>query len=263
MGPLLFYSFIYTIGCSIFLTDNWSIGVVLLLWALQLLITTPASWLNYQQNKDKILQLKGYEKALAKSTADLQFLRSQINPHFLFNALNTLYGTALIEKSERTAEGIQKLGDMMRFMLHENMQDLIPMEKEIEYLKNYISLQKLRVQTAPGITIEDNIADKDCNYKIAPMLLIPFVENAFKHGVSLTEKSWIIIKLVCDDRQISFEVRNSIHPSAKNDPEKENTGIGLQNVRERLLILYPGKHQFIYGVEGNEFVSSLTIQIEK
>ena len=127
----MFYSFLYTIGCSIFLNDNWSIGLVVLLWVLQLLITTPASWLNYQQKKDKILQLKGFENALAKSTADLQFLRSQINPHFLFNALNTLYGTALIEKSERTAEGIQKLGDMMRFMLHENMQDFIPMEKEI------------------------------------------------------------------------------------------------------------------------------------
>ena len=263
MGPLMFYSFIYTIGCSIFLKDNWSIGLVVLLWALQLLITTPASWLNYQQKKDKILQLKGFEKALAKSTADLQFLRSQINPHFLFNALNTLYGTALIEKSERTAEGIQKLGDMMRFMLYENMQDLIPMEKEIEYLKNYISLQKLRVQTSPDITIEDNIADQDCNYKIAPMLLIPFVENAFKHGVSLTKRSWIGIKLVCDDKQINFEVRNSVHPSAKNDPEKENTGIGLQNVRERLLILYPGKHMFNYGIEGDEFVSSLTIQTKK
>jgi len=263
MGPLMFYSFMYTIGCSIFLQDNWSIGIVLLLWALQLLITTPASWLNYQQKKDKILQLKGFEKALAKSTADLQFLRSQINPHFLFNALNTLYGTALIEKSERTAEGIQKLGDMMRFMLHENMQDLIPMEKEIEYLKNYISLQKLRVQMSPDIIIEDNIKEQDCNYKIAPMLLIPFVENAFKHGISLSERSWINIKLECDDKQINFEVRNSVHRSVKNDPEKENTGIGLQNVRERLLILYPGKHRFCYGVEGDEFVSSLTIQTEK
>lgn len=260
MGPLLFYSFIYTIGCSIFLNDNWSIGVVLVLWALQVLITSPASWLNYQQKKDKILQLKGFEKALAKSKADLQFLRSQINPHFLFNALNTLYGTALIEKSERTAEGIQKLGDMMRFMLYENMQDLIPMEKEIEYLKNYISLQKLRVQTSPAIIIEDTINDQNCNYKIAPMLLIPFVENAFKHGVSLTEKSWINISLECDDKQIVFQVRNSVHPSPKNDPEKENTGIGLQNVRERLLILYPGKHTLRCGIRGDEFVSALTIQ---
>lgn len=260
MGPLLFYSFIYTICCSIFLHEYWSIWLVLRLWTLQLLITTPTSWLNYQQNKDRILQLKGFEKALAKSTADLQLLRSQINPHFLFNALNTLYGTALLEKSERTAEGIQKLGDMMRFMLHENMQDFIPMEKEIEYLKNYISLQKLRVQTSPNITIEDHLSECCYNYQIAPMLLIPFVENAFKHGISLTEKSWISIRLECDDKQIHFEVHNSIHPSANNDPEKENTGIGLQNVRERLLILYPGNHQFEYTAGADEFVAHLTIQ---
>lgn len=262
MGPLLFYSFIYTIGCSIFLNDNFSIGAVLALWALQLLITTPASWLIYQQKKDKILQLKGFEKALAKTTADLQFLRSQINPHFLFNALNTLYGTALIEKSERTAEGIQKLGDMMRFMLQENMQDLIPVEKEIEYLKNYISLQKLRVQTSPDIIIEDTIKDRNCNYKIAPMLLIPFVENAFKHGINLSAKSWINISLECHDKQLDFQVRNSVHPSAKNDPEKENTGIGLQNVRERLLILYPGKHTLKCWIQGDEFVAGLTIQTQ-
>jgi sensor histidine kinase YesM len=92
------------------------------------------------------------------------------------------------------------------------------------------------------------------------MLLIPFVENAFKHGISLSERSWINIKLECDDKHICFEVRNSIHPSVKNDPEKENTGIGLQNVRERLLILYPGNHQFTYGEDNGEFVVRLTIQ---
>jgi hypothetical protein len=230
------------------------------LLGFQLLITTPVSWLLYQQQKDKILGLRNAEKSMLQAKADLQFLRSQINPHFLFNALNTLYGTALQEGSKNTAEGIQKLGDMMRFMLHENTLDFIPMEKEIGYLKNYIALQKLRIQTSPDIIIEDNMTTEHCAYQIAPMLLIPFVENAFKHGISLTEKSWIKIKLVCDDEDISFEVRNGLPQLAGNDLEKEQSGIGIMNVQERLQILYPNRHRFTYGAEENEFVVRLSLQ---
>ena len=259
LGPLLFLTFIYTLFFSIFLHDQWSFPIFLGLWVVQVLIITPISWLDFKQRKDKILQLRGVEEKLAQSKADLQFLRMQINPHFLFNALNTLYGTALIEGSKNTAEGIQKLGDMMRFMLHENTLDYIGMDKEIEYLKNYISLQKLRTQTSPDILIVADIPDEGCDNRIAPMLLIPFVENAFKHGVSLTERSWIKIKLECVDQNINFEVRNSTHPSAGHDPERGQSGIGLQNVKERLLLLYPGKHQFTYGTQGGEFVARLSL----
>jgi len=258
-GPLLFTTFVYTIFFSIFLGPNWSWAMILFFWAAQVLVITPISWIDYRQRKDKILQLRGVEAALVKSTADLQFLRSQINPHFLFNALNTLYGTALIEGSKNTAEGIQKLGDMMRFMLHDNNMDFIPLEKEIEYLENYISLQKLRTQLSKDIVIEEDISEADGEQAIAPMLLIPFVENAFKHGVSLTEKSWIKIKLAFDAEHVLFEVRNSLHLSVQNDPEKDHTGIGLENVKERLQLLYRGKHEFTYGKEGDEFVAKLTL----
>jgi two-component system, LytTR family, sensor kinase len=229
-------------------------------WAFLLFIVTPLSWLLYQQRKDKIMQLKGMETALAKSNADLQFLRSQINPHFLFNALNTPYGTALKENSEHTAEGIQKLGDMMRFMLHENNLDFIPMDKEIDYLKNYIALQKLRTQSSPSILIEDNIDEAKCNRTIAPMLLIPFIENAFKHGISLKEKSWINISLDCTDNIINFEVRNSIHAHTESDTEKDNSGIGLKNVSERLRLLYPDKHELKVSEDENEFTVKLIIK---
>lgn len=261
LGPFLFLTFVFTAFFSIFLQDQWSFPLLFGFWLAQIFIITPFSYIDYKQRKDKILQLRGVEEKLAHSTADLQFLRMQINPHFLFNALNTLYGTALIEGSKNTADGIQKLGDMMRFMLHENTLDYIGMDKEIEYLKNYISLQKLRTQTSPEIMIEDNIQEDGSNKRIAPMLLIPFVENAFKHGVSLTEKSWIKIKLECDAQRINFEVRNSTHTSANDIPERGQSGIGLQNVKERLLLLYPGKHQFTYGAEGNEFVARLTVQL--
>jgi hypothetical protein len=229
-------------------------------WIFQLSMITPFSWLFYRQRKDKILQLRGVEQQLMRSNADLQFLRSQINPHFLFNALNTIYGTALQEKSDRTAEGIQKLGDMMRFMLHQNNLDFIPLRNEIEYLKNYISLQKLRIQSSSDITIDEKIDDGHCDHDIAPMLLIPLVENAFKHGISLAEKSWIKINLNCDREHIYFEIRNSIHSRQQHiDPEREQSGIGLPNVKERLKLMYGDRHQFHYAAVGNEFTALLTI----
>jgi LytS/YehU family sensor histidine kinase len=229
-------------------------------WTIQLFSVTPITWLFYQLRKDKILHLRGIEKALVKTNTDLQFLRSQINPHFLFNVLNTLYGTALQENAERTAGGIQKLGDMMRFMLHENSLDFIQMSREVEYLKNYISLQKLRTQSSRDISIEDNIQEQNCHHKIAPMLLIPFVENAFKHGISLNEKSWIRITLDCDEHNIRFEVRNSMHQKQATDPEKDRSGIGFKNVVERLKLIYPGKHQISVHGDGKEFVVQLAIQ---
>jgi len=260
IGPIMFCSFVFTLIFSIALGPDWSLPLVLAGWVLQLGITTPASWLDYQQDKDKLLKLRGLRKSLSKSNADLQLLRMQINPHFLFNILNTLYGTALIENAKNTAAGIQKLGDMMRFMLHENTVDEITMSREIEYLENYIALQKLRTQLSPDIIIEDHITADSCHHKIAPMLLIPLVENAFKHGINLAGKSWIKIRLCCAEKELTFEVRNGVHALNEDDPEHGSSGIGLKNVEERLQLLYADKHRFTYGSQENEFIARLTIQ---
>ena len=257
---LLLSTLIYTLPFVLFSIHEGFIRVFVVCWAIQLFIVTPISWLLYQQRKDKILQLRGAEKALEKSKTDLQFLRSQINPHFLFNVLNTLYAEALLENAERTASGIQKLGDMMRFMLRENNLESIPLSREIEYLENYISLQKLRTQSSPEIIIEYNLNDNDFNHKIAPMLLIPLVENAFKHGISLKEKSWIKIILKCNGEKILFEIRNSMHPQQNNDPVKEVSGIGLQNVIERLKLIYPGRHNISVNNDSKEFFVKISIQ---
>ena len=259
---LLFSTFICTAPfmVAVIPAHGTIVPIILFAWILQLLVTTPLSWLLYRLRKDKILQLRGLEKELGKSKADLRFLRSQINPHFLFNTLNTLYGTSLQEGAGRTAEGIQKLGDMMRFMLHENNQDQIPMDREIEYLKNYISLQKLRTESSPSILIEDRIDGGSCNHMIAPMLLIPFVENAFKHGISLQEKSWINIRLDCTEKHIHFEVRNSVHSRHKEDPEETRSGIGMKNVIHRLKLAYGGRHEFYVHGDEKEFFVQLVIQ---
>jgi hypothetical protein len=248
-----------TFACTFLFFIGKPVSAFLICWIIQLFVVAPVSWFVYQRRKDKILGQRGLEKELSKSKADLQFLRSQINPHFLFNSLNTLYGTALREGAEDTASSIQKLGDMMRFMLHENNQDLIPMNKEIDYLKNYLSLQRLRMQSSSNILIEDNIGEQRCQHPIAPMLLIPFVENAFKHGISLQNPSWVKIKLTCNNNNIQFEVRNSMHDSVANDPEKGRSGIGLMNVIERLKLLYYNKHELNYTNNGEEFIVELLI----
>jgi len=259
MLKLVFYVACLTAPFSLFLGDEWTPGLLAGFMAGQLLLTLPVSWLIYRGRKDTLLQLRGFESELARSNADLQALRSQINPHFLFNALNALYATALREKSPDTAAGVQQLGDMMRFMLHDNLQDLIPMSSELDYLNNYIALQKLRIQESDSMVIDVHINDKDCSFLIAPMLLIPFVENAFKHGISLEQRSWISISLECAGGLLNFRVRNSLHTALANDTEQGKSGIGLQNVRERLQLLYPGRHELRYGPQADEFVINLQI----
>ncbi len=227
-----------------------------------MLLVLPFTWQTYkrrnQQKEEQIISLK---TELGKSDANLNFLKSQINPHFLFNALNTLYGTALQENAERTGEGIQKLGDMMRFMLQENIEDKILLSRDVDYLNNYIALQKLRTSVSSQIHIETQIEEHNGMLQITPMLLIPFVENAFKHGISLNNPSHIKITLQIDQNTLYFDVHNSIHIKSDNDPEKLQSGIGLQNVQQRLSLLYPDQHELIIRQNAKEFFIHLTLQL--
>jgi two-component system LytT family sensor kinase len=227
----------------------------------QLIITVPLSWFFYKRYTQGTEEISTLKKELGQSVASIDFLRSQINPHFLFNALNTLYGTALLEKAERTSEGIQKLGDMMRFMLQENTREKISLNREIEYLNNYISLQKLRTDSIATIQIMVDIEQPSAIFQISPMLLIPFVENAFKHGISLREPSHIKIALTLKDNVLYFDVDNSRHEKAEHDPEKSNNGIGLNNVKQRLALLYPDKHELTIRETGRFFFIHLTIHL--
>ena len=200
-------------------------------------------------------------QVLRKST-ELDTLRSQVNPHFLFNALNTLYSVALKEGSEKTADGIQKLGDMMRFMLDENNQNRIPLTKEIEYLHNFLKLQRMRLDEGHEIEIRVNIQEPEQERYLAPMLLNPFVENAFKHGISLRQPSWIYITLTLDTTKLYFKVHNSLHPKVGTDPEKNNhSGIGLDNVRKRLDLLYTNRYSLDIQATERDYFVSLILEI--
>jgi hypothetical protein len=262
VSRVLLMAFAWNIPFAFWMADSSQelAKILMTMWAGQFFIATPLSWLVYRSRRERFMHMQRLEAALGRSETDLRFLRNQINPHFLFNALNTLYGTALQEEASRTAGGIQQLGDMMRFMLHDNHKDWIPMSKEVEYLKNYIALQRLRTDASPLIRIETAIDEVSPDAMIAPMLLIPFVENAFKHGISLREPSWINIRLSAEGKKVLFEIRNSVHTRQGDDPEKDKSGIGLKNVLHRLHLLYPGKHAFFVNQDDREFFVQLMIE---
>jgi two-component system, LytTR family, sensor kinase len=229
------------------------------IFALILILTLGiiSAYLRWSLQSEK-LQL---QTQVSQTSAELSSLRAQINPHFLFNALNTLYAIAMKENSEKTADGIQKLGDMMRFMLQENHQSRIPLAKEIEYLQNFIDIQRMRLDENQEIDLKINLQQTDREVFIAPMLLNPLVENAFKHGISFRSASWIYITLTHDPSRIFFKVHNSYHPKAEEDPEKDSHGIGLENVKKRLELLYPGRHQFDVQASENDYFVSLILKI--
>jgi hypothetical protein len=254
---------IYIVSIFITAKDDAGLGYSVFNAFFQLFITVPVTWFLYKRLQAGNEQINVLQKELKQSSANIDFLRSQINPHFLFNALNTLYGAAIQESADKTSEGIQKLGDMMRFMLQENMQDKISVSREIDYLQNYISLQRLRTDDNPGIQITADIHPSENYLQIAPMLLIPFVENAFKHGISLREPSYIKLSLEIKDHTLYFDVSNSKHPRLEADPEKDKAGIGLENVRQRLMLSYPNKHELVIHDRPAAFFVHLTIQLTK
>lgn len=187
-------------------------------------------------------------------TSELALLRSQLNPHFLFNTLNNI-DSLILTNPEKASDSIIKLSDILRFMIYD-ITDIISLEKEINYLKSYNSLQKLRFKDPKFVkfTIEGNCVGKT----IAPMLFIPFVENAFKHGLKNVKSPGIDIKLKCEKNSINFEVVNYIDENLEFSKDK-TPGIGLANTKRRLELLYPGKHEFSIKRNNGNYIASLKI----
>ena len=172
---------------------------------------------------------------------ELRLLKTQINPHFLFNTLNNLFGMAR-KQDPQTADGIAGLSHLMRYMIYESNVEVISLAKEIRQIERLIELQKLRFTHEDDIRIDFVIEGEVANIEIPPMLLIPFVENAFKHGISLAAPSFVRIHMNADGNSLEFSVTNSKHARTEKKADAE-LGIGLQNVRRRLELLYPEKHK--------------------
>lgn len=191
--------------------------------------------------------------------AELMALKHQINPHFLFNILNGLYGLAFKNEDEETAEGIAKLSQMMRYVLYESNDTLVELDKEVAYLQHYIDLQRMRLnpKTEVAFTVQGEVQQQ----QIAPMVLIPFIENAFKHGVSTVHASTIKIAIQIEGDNLELLVENPIH-AASQKPRKTPGGIGLTNVQARLDMLYGESQKLEFGPIGDLYRVQLRLGLK-
>lgn len=189
---------------------------------------------------------------------ELKFLRSQISPHFLFNILTNLVSLAR-KKSDHLEASLLMLSGLMRYMLYDAGKK-ISLQQEVEYLENYIALQKLRFGRDVKIVFNIELSQEETNYSIEPMLLIPFVENAFKHGTGYVDDPVIDINLTVRGGVLVFGVKNKFDRETDGSKD-ESSGIGLSNVRSRLTLLYPGRHDLVIHNDKNLFIINLTLKL--
>ena len=204
---------------------------------------------------------KKQELVREKLTAELNFLKTQLNPHFLFNVLNMAYSSASRKGDDQTADIIEKLSVLMRYMIYDSNVDRIEVEKEIEFIRNYINLQKMRFSNDLPVTVTFTVEGHYTGYRIAPLILIPFIENAFKYGVKLEQNSEIHLTLNFQNGEMEFSARNPIFKNGSTSDSK-NSGIGIKNTQKRLAILYPSKHKLNINNNGKDFLVKLLLNLE-
>jgi sensor histidine kinase YesM len=210
------------------------------------------NWIRNERARQKLKE--------EKLQAELNFLRSQVNPHFLFNVLNMAFSSAIKSKDDTTANIIEKLSGLMRYMLYDSNAERVDLSREIKNLEDYIELQKLRIHSEVPFTLTMETRGDPGGVRIAPLLLVPFVENAFKHGIRLEQPSMIDIRMDCKPGKFVFRTENTRHP-ALNAMETQDSGIGLENVRKRLEMIYPGRHQLVIRETENAFIVELELVI--
>lgn len=212
-----------------------------------------SDWAKHQREKKEL------EKQTMQS--ELRFLKSQINPHFLFNTLNNLYALTL-KKSEKAPEIVLKLSEMMRYMLYECNEKYVPLSKEVAYMQNYIELEKLRQGKGADMSFEIHGEIRD--QKITPLLLIPFIENSFKHGVKNTlQDGFVHITMIVEEQFLQFEVINSKPALAPKNEHNKSGGIGLVNVQRRLNLIYPDKYELQVNNTPNTYQIILTLTMDE
>jgi hypothetical protein len=228
-------------------------GIVLVLVvALSVAIKMVVAWMGHENERNRLES--------EKRDAELRNLRSQLNPHFLFNTLNNIYALT-ITNPEGAREAIHSLSNIMRYILYGN-QDLVSLDKEVDFIRSYIGLMSLR-QTE-NMVIETDLADGGHGVMIAPLMFMTLVENGFKHGVSPTEPSFVRIAISLGEdkrggRTVTCRVENSYHP--KTDTDRSGSGIGGENLRRRLALLYPKRYHLTSERVGETYIVELTIKL--
>ncbi|MGZ4037085.1 MAG: sensor histidine kinase [Bacteroidia bacterium] len=191
-----------------------------------------------------------------KLKAELSYLKAQINPHFLFNTLNSIYALT-VKKSDAAPESVTKLSAIMRYVISESAQEFVPLDKEMNYVSSYIELEKLRI--TPKVSLSYGFPGDTAGKQIAPLIFIPFIENAFKYGVSTSGDSVIVISMALCGGELKLHVKNT--KSANRPPSRQNTRLGIETTRKRLKLLYPAKHTLIINDLEKEFIVDLTLQL--
>lgn len=222
--------------------------VIFLLFAISLSIKLSIEWYKNEKIKNLI--------KTQKINAELSFLKMQLNPHFLFNTLNSIYSLAN-KKSDDTTEAIITLSELMRYMIYETNKEFVTLQNEIDYIKNFISLQNLRLKDSSGVRF--NVRGK-LDYNIEPLLLISFIENAFKYGTDYTGKTNINIEIKVEDDILSLKASNYISLKEKNNL---SSGVGIENIKNRLNILYPNSHTLTIEESDKLFKVELLLKLKK
>lgn len=244
------YSFSKDDGLFLFPAFGLHIALFFFYAALSFVYSITIEWYRNEKTRNKIIQ--------EKLTSELNFLKAQINPHFLFNTLNNLYSIAQKHDINELTTGISELSKLMRYMLYESDTPFVSLEKEIRYLESFIEIQKLRYESEEFIVNFDKKGKQEA-IQIAPMILLPFVENAFKHGISLEENSVVNILLDTSNGNIFFRVKNKVFEDQMHT--ESASGIGLKNVEKRLNLIYPQKHELTVQKNEVNYVVELSIQI--
>jgi sensor histidine kinase YesM len=202
-------------------------------------------------------ETKQKEIEKARVDSELAFLKNQISPHFFFNSLNNIYALIAID-SDKAQSAVEKLSVLMRYLIYESNIETVELQKEFDFTRNYIELMQQRL--SPKIKLDVSIDIHLPNIKITPLLFIPFVENAFKHGVSYRENSFISILLKIDQDNVIFECKNSI-PKA-NEAKSEKGGIGIENIKKRLDLIYGNSAKLKISDTNEEYLVQLIVPLE-
>ncbi|MDO4163448.1 MAG: histidine kinase [Bacteroides sp.] len=199
------------------------------------------------------------EAEKSRAEAELKNLRNQLNPHFLLNTLNNIYALIAFD-SDKAQAAVQELSRLLRHVLYDNQQSFVTLGKEMDFIRNYIELMRIRLSS--NVTVETQFDVRpDSRTEIAPLIFISLIENAFKHGISPTEPSYIRIHFSENMQEVRCDIRNSYHP--KTETDKSGSGIGLEQVRKRLELTYPGQYDWKQGVseDKTEYQSTLIINV--
>lgn len=231
---------------------SYSISSVLLLVVSFVMVGLAIGRNSYKKQQQLNKQL--VEEKSRNTEAELAWLKNQLNPHFLFNTLNNISSLVQID-SDMAQDKIGQLSDLLRYALYETKSEFVPLKGELEFMQNYIDLMSLRCGS--NVDIKTNFDIKDMNRTVAPMLFLAPIENAFKHGVSSSKPSFIHISMTDDGDKLVFRCDNSNYP--KDDHNRSGSGIGIENLKRRLQLIYPDRHSFEQSLVDNTYTVKFII----